>query len=156
MLWLRFCSVCKKSKAIQLFGDEMKCLSCLKRKEYDSRPEVKEKKRLYWHKPEIKFNTDIRIAKYKREAIRREKEYTLSDEFAKLMLTSQCYYCGYLDLNDKLNGIDRKDNDIGYLESNCVPCCEACNFGKGRKTESEFIQMCERVYIHQKNIGNYK
>lgn len=28
------------------------------------------------------------------------------------------------------NGIDRLDNDIGYVINNCVPCCKPCNIAK--------------------------
>lgn len=119
-----------------------------------TKEEERERKKMYWHKPEVKFNTNIRIAKYKREAIRRGKTYILDDEFARLMLTSPCHYCGYLDLTEKLNGIDRVNNEIGYIQENCVPCCEICNFGKGKKSEQQFIEMCRRVVDHQKNIGN--
>jgi 5-methylcytosine-specific restriction endonuclease McrA len=29
------------------------------------------------------------------------------------------------------SGIDRKDNEKGYTEENCVPCCKRCNGIKG-------------------------
>jgi hypothetical protein len=29
--------------------------------------------------------------------------------------------------NEKLTGIDRVDNSIGYVTSNIVPCCQICN-----------------------------
>jgi hypothetical protein len=138
---IRFCHVCNDSKSIRDFC-ELVCKRCIRR----------EKKRLYWHKPEVKLNTEMRIAKYKRDAKRRKKIFELTDKRAKMLLTSPCYYCGFINLSDRLNGIDRLDNKKDYTNHNCVPCCDSCNFGKGRKTEKEFVDMCMRVAKYQENI----
>lgn len=138
---IRFCHVCKTSKSVRDFC-ELVCKTCIRR----------EKKRLYWHRPEVKLNTDMRISKYKRDAKRRKKAFDLTDEMAKHFLTSPCYYCGFINLNDRLNGIDRLDNKKDYTNRNCVPCCDSCNFGKGRKTEKDFVDMCIRVAKYQENI----
>ena len=37
------------------------------------------------------------------------------------------------------NGIDRKDNNLGYEKANCVPCCKRCNQMKNDMTMDEFI-----------------
>lgn len=67
------------------------------------------------------------------------------DQFRQLT-SSRCYYCGCLPTMKKLrkykddrsswgdyayNGIDRIDNNKGYIFNNCVACCRPCNRGKG-------------------------
>jgi len=45
-----------------------------------------------------------------------------------------CYYCEvklqYVDKNDTLSTIERLDNSIGHIKSNCVLACRKCNFKK--------------------------
>lgn len=79
------------------------------------------------------------------------------DEFHNL--TSQnCYYCGkepetIAKPNPQINGvyvyngIDRVDNTIGYIISNCVPCCKHCNTSKGTKTLQEFTEYISRISL---------
>jgi hypothetical protein len=84
----------------------------------------------------------IRLGKYKRDARRRGLQWSLCDEFATRLFQMPCYYC---NKTDELNGIDRLDNTYGYINGNCVSCCETCNFGKGTKSEQEFLEMCLKV-----------
>lgn len=130
----RLCTTCKQSKSFREFeGEHVTCVSC-KRKQFVRRNTV-----------------EYKIKKYKHDAARRGKVYTLSDETARNLLTGSCVYCGYIN-TVRLNGIDRRDNGIGYTEENCVSCCDVCNFGKGTKTEGEFIDMCIRVSKYQRII----
>jgi len=43
-----------------------------------------------------------------------------------------CYYCEvelqYVDNNDTLSTIERLNNSIGHIKSNCVLSCRKCNF----------------------------
>jgi len=45
-----------------------------------------------------------------------------------------CYYCEvklqYVDNNDTLATIERLNNNIGHIKSNCVFACRKCNFTK--------------------------
>lgn len=74
-------------------------------------------------------------------------------------LTSQCcYYCGqeptqiynrilHRNNGDYLyNGIDRVDNDEGYILSNCVPCCKHCNMAKNKFTVTKFKDWIKQSY----------
>jgi hypothetical protein len=61
------------------------------------------------------------------------------EEFSKI-IKLPCYYCGHLPSNIwkaqsgngdcVYNGLDRKDNTLGYILSNVVPCCYVCNRAK--------------------------
>jgi len=48
-----------------------------------------------------------------------------------------CYYCKvelqYIEYNDTLATIERLDNSIGHIKSNCVLCCKKCNLSRERK-----------------------
>lgn len=77
--------------------------------------------------------------RYKYDAIKRGKLFDLSLEIFATIIECDCHYCGkapgqiYCQRGqykvDTLvyNGIDRKDNDLGYVAGNVVPCCKACN-----------------------------
>lgn len=73
---------------------------------------------------------------------------TISREEYLALAASACTYCGAPPKNrvplprstgkttDSFiflyQGIDRKDNALGYVPGNCVPCCGKCNSIKGK------------------------
>ncbi len=67
------------------------------------------------------------IRTYRRTAHKKGREFDLTEDFIESCLEKPCLYCGEDSL---LMTLDRKDSDIGYLESNCVPCCIRCNLVK--------------------------
>jgi len=48
-----------------------------------------------------------------------------------------CYYCKielqYVEYNDKLATIERLNNKLGHIKSNCVIACRKCNLSRERK-----------------------
>jgi len=48
-----------------------------------------------------------------------------------------CYYCEvelqYINNNDTLATIERLDNSVGHIKSNCVLACRKCNLSRERK-----------------------
>ncbi|MFH2018621.1 MAG: hypothetical protein ABII98_01375, partial [bacterium] len=81
---------------------------------------------------------------YKNSAQKRGLAFLLSkDEFRKI-IGENCSYCG-IEPKQKLNrrfsngeylfnGIDRRDNLLGYTKKNSLPCCFVCNRAKGDMT----------------------
>ncbi len=62
-------------------------------------------------------------------------------EFADLTCMA-CIYCGnFSKISDqeKYTGIDRENSNLGYIDSNCVPCCKKCNIMKASLTKEEFL-----------------
>jgi 5-methylcytosine-specific restriction endonuclease McrA len=75
-------------------------------------------------------------------------ELTISRQEYLELAFSNCAYCGSLPKNRVplprpstktvytfiflYQGIDRKDNNLGYVPGNCVPCCAVCNSIKGK------------------------
>lgn len=102
------------------------------------------------------------MRKYKLDACKRNILFELSrDKFEKL-LRSPCFYCGVifslitknghkLDILNH-NGIDRKDNTMGYTTENAVSCCKDCNTAKNKHTEQQFLSWAFSVFSHNKSV----
>ena|ERR1051326_2285072 len=97
---------------------------------------------------------------YKGHAKRRNIPYRLSDKDFTRLTQSNCYYCGVLPSRlikkrSKLgiytyNGIDRKNNNLGYTIKNCVSCCYNCNFLKSDWEFNEFLSIIKSIAQHLK------
>jgi hypothetical protein len=74
-----------------------------------------------------------------------DREIVISFEEFLQILDKPCFYCKG-SLGETGCGIDRVDNDIRYISSNCRPCCPQCNIAKCDYTEQEFREWVERVY----------
>lgn len=93
-------------------------------------------------------------------AKRREIEWLLSKEEFRSLTKGCCTYCGVEPQQVKknyksqyvYNGIDRVDNSIGYLKSNCVPCCKVCNKMKNTYSKDQFLNQIKRIYLHQEIV----
>lgn len=102
---------------------------------------------------------------YVRNAINRDIDWKITEENFKHFIFGPCYYCGiiggtYSDShwngeNKGLchNGVDRIDNKVGYLYSNCVTACKKCNRAKHTMTFNEFEEWAFRL---SKNLKRSK
>lgn len=95
---------------------------------------------------------------YKGNARKRGLLFRLSiSEFEKFIF-ADCFYCGQVPQQSKFvgqknrrdrllsyNGVDRKDNSIGYINNNCVSCCSICNAAKSDLTFEEFQNWVQRL-----------
>lgn len=97
---------------------------------------------------------------YKHSAEKRKHFFNISLEEFSFITKQNCYYCGskpkpmgLLRLNGLyvMNGIDRVDNNTGYVLDNCVPCCKDCNYAKRDMTAKEFIDFISRIYEYQRS-----
>lgn len=106
------------------------------------------------------FNEVLRS--YKKSAKYRNIDFDLStDEFLDV-ITKPCNYCGDELTNIKktkdcygefrYTGIDRYDNDKGYIIDNVVPCCKNCNTMKLNLSVEDFYLQIEK--IHNKYVKN--
>jgi len=94
-----------------------------------------------WYKTHV----NTRLDSIKRSAQTRGIEWNLEDEQAKLMMTTECIYCNHIDLEVRVNGIDRLDSSKSYTMENCRPCCKNCNYMKGSLDPISFIQICKKI-----------
>lgn len=102
---------------------------------------------------------------YKNGAKRRGYLFEIPKERFRELTHQVCYYCGSgpanrcskWDFNGDYvyNGLDRVDNDKGYVEGNIVPCCGECN---KTKKGSISIDIVEKIYhfIHRGEDERYQ
>ncbi len=90
--------------------------------------------------------------RYKTRADSKKYVFEITKDQYNMLISGDCYYCGRKNTANHYNGIDRKDNSVGYKIENCVPCCSECNLSKAAMSDEEFIQHCKKVA--QFNIGN--
>src|SRR3990167_3074605 len=96
---------------------------------------------------------------YEQQAQLRKYSFSINlEEFIKIV-DRNCHYCNSEPSNTfrghrrkfkevqnfRYNGIDRKDNNIGYELYNCVPCCQRCNFAKKNFDYLNWIEWIKKV-----------
>ena len=153
------CNKCLIEKSIKdFYSDKDKkdglatiCISC-KKKYYQK---YQKPLRYEKYKDYIKRNPIFYIySVYRRGAKHRGYIFKLSERDVGGIVSQPCYYCG--ELQENFNGIDRLDNNEGYIKSNCVPCCSICNIMKHTKTKKEFIEKCKQITKKQEVMSYSK
>lgn len=82
------------------------------------------------------------FAQYYHNARKRNIVFEITLEEFKALVLWPCLYCGE---NDKPRGVDRAENNVGYVYSNCIPCCGVCNHMKSSTNIADFIQQSRRI-----------
>lgn len=85
---------------------------------------------------------------YQRNAKKSNRVFSLSLEEFSGFWQQPCFYCGGEILTV---GIDRINNDIGYIKTNVVACCNTCNLMKRTLNQKDFIAQCRQIL---KNLSN--
>lgn len=142
-----------------LISGQTKSCGCL-RKEAASKFIIKQNKERSL--PEGEASKNMMYKFYEKRAASRELSFELSKEQFVELTSKNCYYCDKepsqvihchkTNLNGAYvyNGIDRKDNSLGYIIGNCVPCCKDCNIAKMQMSETEFLKLIKRIYEYRK------
>lgn len=84
--------------------------------------------------------------------------FLLDKSYFETLIKSNCYYCGKPPSNKAekygtfvlYSGIDRIDNNRGYIKDNCVPCCKECN----NKKKDITIDMIRKIVEYLDKIPN--
>lgn len=112
---------------------------------------------------------------YRQSSKRKGNWFELTTEQFRNIICQNCHYCNaapidkncYYNKNKerihtnvcsevaesqwvKANGIDRKNNLIGYTIENCVPCCFTCNDMKKTMSYEQFIEHISNIVKVQK------
>lgn len=91
------------------------------------------------------------------ECKRKNREFALTFEQFALLTSKNCCYCGAEPVKDFYgnvrNGIDRQNNDIGYIFSNCVSCCYTCNRMKGDLSYQGFVERCRAISNNSEDLN---
>jgi hypothetical protein len=92
---------------------------------------------------------------YKRNAIKRNYSFELTIDEFKELINKNCYYCNSkpqqilhkegMKFDLIYNGIDRKNNKIGYTHENCVTACKFCNIAKRNFKSEDFIKWINQI-----------
>ena len=99
---------------------------------------------------------------YKWGAKKKGRSFELTKEEFRSLTKSPCVYCGSPAITVKsvkkatngtylYNGVDRKDNSLGYTVANTQPCCGICNQAKHTLTEDQFLNWVDRISTFQRN-----
>lgn len=146
----RMCSAAGKA----LRSGKKKSCGCLRKEMARSRqPALSEGNRL--ESGESGFN--LLYATYRCGAEYRGHSFDLSKDDFRKITSEKCVYCGddpHQKTGNELsgfyiyNGIDRKNNTIGYTLENSASCCGRCNLMKGKQSVDEFIAACRSVVKH--------
>ncbi len=103
--------------------------------------------------------TNVKLNHYKQSAKDRGFEWKLTDDEFYNLIIDNCYYCGgepsqlvkTINHSCLVNGVDRVDSNIGYIQSNVVSCCKFCNFAKSDSTLEEFKNWINRLIKFNKD-----
>lgn len=83
-----------------------------------------------------------------------DRIFALTLEQFETITSSRCHYCNCEPKQIRkagsgeiylYNGVDRKDNGLGYTVENSLPCCFFCNSAKRNKSYEEFLLWIETV-----------
>jgi len=100
-----------------------------------------------------KYFTNNKSTNYKHYALnaaRRKIEFNLDKKIFLYLIHHNCYLCGKKTDNEHQNGIDRVDNNKGYILENVQPCCGNCNFIKNKFSLQTIFDKFKKILIKRK------
>lgn len=129
---MRQCEVCEND----LSGVSIRtkyCGACAKKRNREARNK-------HYQTPQFIYQ------RYRLGARLRGLDFKISYQVFLRLWQKPCFYCGS---EIKTIGIDRANNDFGYVKENIVPCCFVCNRMKSNKNLDQFIAHCRKIAYYQ-------
>jgi hypothetical protein len=80
---------------------------------------------------------------------KRGYEFSLTKDQFEELTYSPCYLCGFK--NSSGNGLDREDNEKGYIYNNVLSCCSTCNMMKAFYNKDNFIKQMKKITDYKKD-----
>lgn len=112
-----------------------------------------------WTKIDNKYRRTFKypLKYYKYRAKKDNIKWELTDEEAIKLFNEPCFYCHKnSDMSGEIIfrvGIDRLDNNEGYIAGNVCSCCTICNFMKLNAELDTFIYRCIHIASHNELIS---
>lgn len=82
---------------------------------------------------------------YAQRAANKDLPFELTRGEFEALRGGECVYCGKAASATHLNGVDRLDNNRGYVTDNVASCCTECNVMKRGLSQAGFLEACRRV-----------
>ncbi len=147
-----------------ILSNDIKCIKCrekekekseyemsLLRKHYNiNLPEINEKDILFEKQEVVAFEIKEVWRNIQRNAALKKTLFTLSQQEVEQMVIQPCYYCGFYS-KYKFIGIDRIDNNKGYIPGNCIPSCKMCNMMKSTNHPNIFLDKISLICSYRQN-----
>ena len=76
-----------------------------------------------------------RYTQYLQNAKTKNHRVEMSEQYFESIVTQPCAYCGE---KEEQRGVDRVDNQRGYVISNMASCCALCNYSKNKDEVNGF------------------
>jgi hypothetical protein len=89
-------------------------------------------------------NIERIYTEYVRNAVLKGRSFKLTLEQVGSLVTSPCAYC-HTFIEGEAIGIDRVDNNRGYVMTNVVPACANCNYMKHTYSKAFFLAHCKTI-----------
>lgn len=121
---------------------------------------LKDSRRPYANAVPGRLARNVVLKNYRAGAKQRGLAWGLDDAIFDRLTASHCTYCGAppsrvskpsRNGSFTYNGIDRIDNNVGYIDSNVVPCCWVCNHAKSNMTQRTFLEWIDRLVTHARH-----
>jgi len=100
-------------------------------------------------------HTSCGYNEYKTRAEKLGYNFQMTREEYDNIIIRNCYICDKPASNTHTNGIDRFDNNIGYVSENIRPCCFECNVMKLDLLFDDFINKLTIIYNSNKNTEKF-
>jgi hypothetical protein len=159
---IQYCDISRG--CFNILTDDIKCTSCRNKEKQKATNEMtalrkfysivlparKEKDELFEKQELIVFQIKEVWRNVQRNAMLKNRLFTLSQQDFEKLVIQPCYYCGFYS-NCKFVGIDRIDNTKGYILNNCVPACTMCNMMKNVDHPCAFLDKIDLICVYRQN-----
>ncbi len=88
---------------------------------------------------------------YMTRALKKNIDFSITEIEYHTITSKSCYMCGKENTTLHSNGIDRIDNNKGYVIDNIHSCCGECNYMKNNYTMNDIMQKFILIYEKHKN-----
>jgi len=142
------CTVCCKVCPIEMFHgvNDMATKTCRvcreDNKKQDANRDKEHRNTLARHR--VYYN-------YQKWAKNRNILFAIDKNYFENLIKLPCNYCGILQ-ESGYNGVDRLNSNGIYELSNCVSCCQMCNYLKGIDTVEIFMKRIEHILTYNNHI----